>query len=133
MPSRSANTHRSHSTRNIFQSHSDSATVQQPQGGVWQDKPRPPHDRTASPQPAPPPNVMRPQETNSNPARSQKRSVPKRKTVHLTLWVKPMVKAELERRAGRDGVSVSATGGAFLEKALQEDIDMQYGAMLQPI
>ena len=44
-----------------------------------------------------------------------------------------MVKAELERRAGRDGVSVSATGGAFLEKALQEDIDMQYGAMLQPI
>ena len=70
---------------------------------------------------------------NSNPARSQNRPTPKRKTVHLTLWVKPVVKAELQRRAQRDGLSVSATGVALLEKALQADIDMQYGAMLEPI
>ncbi len=119
--------------RNVFVPQSRTPTVQQPRRGVGQDKPRPPHDRTASTQPAPPPKVMRPHETNSNSARSQKRSTPKRKTVHLTLWVKPTVKAELQRRAGRDGISVSATGGAFLEKALQEDIDMQYGAMLEPI
>jgi len=76
---------------------------------------------------------MRPHEVSSNPARSQNRSTPKRKTVHLTLWVKPVVKEELQRRASRESISVSATGAAFLEQALQSDIDMQYGAMLQPI
>src|SRR5947209_3963801 len=111
MPNRLPSTDRPHSHGNVFEQQSQHANVQQPLSGVLQAKPRPPHDRTASLQPAPPPQVMRPQETNSNPARSQKRSSPKRKTVHLTLWVKPMVKAELERRAGRDGVSVSATGG----------------------
>ena len=57
----------------------------------------------------------------------------KRKTVKVTLWVKPLVKAELQRRAEREGVSLSATGAAFLEKALQASVDMQYGALLQPI
>jgi hypothetical protein len=57
----------------------------------------------------------------------------KRQTVKVTLWVKPLVKAELERRAEREGLSLSATGAAFLEKALQADIDMQYGTLLQPV
>jgi hypothetical protein len=133
MPNRLPSTHTPHSHGNVFEPQSQHATIQQPRRGVWQDKPRPARDRTASQQPAPPLKDMRPQETNSNPARSQKRSSPKRKTVHLTLWVKPIVKAELQRRASREGISVSATGGALLEKALQADIDMQYGAMLQPI
>ncbi len=57
----------------------------------------------------------------------------KRVTAKVTLWVKPVVKAELERRAEREGLSLSATGAAFLEKAMQQSIDMQYGALLQPI
>jgi hypothetical protein len=57
----------------------------------------------------------------------------KRKTVKVTLWVKPLVKAELERRAEQAGLSLSATGAAFLEKALQADIDMQYGTLLRPV
>jgi hypothetical protein len=57
----------------------------------------------------------------------------KRQTVKVTLWVKPIVKAELQRKAEREGLSLSATGAAFLEKALQSDIDMQYGTLLQPI
>ena len=76
---------------------------------------------------------MRPHGMNRNTSRSQKRPTPKRKTVHLTLWVKPVVKAELERIAASEGLSVSATGGALLEKALQHHIDMQYHALLQPI
>ncbi len=56
-----------------------------------------------------------------------------RQTVKVTLWVKPMVKAELQRRADREGLSLSATGAAFLEKALQSAIDMQYGSLLEPI
>src|SRR5206468_3412189 len=73
------------------------------------------------------------QDMNSNHNRSQKRPTAKRKTVHLTLWVKPVVKAELERIAEQEGVSVSATGGAFLEQALQQHVDMHYSALLQPI
>jgi len=57
----------------------------------------------------------------------------KRQTVKVTLWVKPVVKAELQRRAEREGLSLSATGAAFLEKALQQSIDMQYGTLLEPI
>jgi len=49
------------------------------------------------------------------------------------LWVKPIVKAELQRIAEREGLSVSGAGGTFLEKALQQHIDMQYSALLQPI
>src|SRR5207253_7309818 len=66
-------------------------------------------------------------------SRSQNRSTAKRKTVHLTLWIKPVVKAELQRLAEQEGVSVSATGGAFLEQALQQHINMHYSALLQPI
>ncbi len=58
---------------------------------------------------------------------------PKRKTVKVTLWVKPLVKAELQRRAESEGVSLSATGAAYLERAMQASVDMQYGALLQPI
>jgi hypothetical protein len=133
MPDHLPNNRHAHSSRNVFapqSQHNQQATTLR---GVGQDKPRPPSARTASPQPAPLPKVMRPHTMNSNSARSQKRSTPKRKTVHLTLWVKPTVKAELQRRAEREGVSVSATGAAFLEKAMQADIDMQYGAMLKPI
>src|SRR6266446_769907 len=127
------NTKPAHFTPNGFTHQSYSPNVQQPLSGVRQDKPRPTSARTASLQPAPLEKVMRPHEMNSNSSRSQKQSTPKRKTVHLTLWVKPVVKAELERIAEREGLSVSATGGAFLEKALQANVDMQYGSLLQPI
>jgi hypothetical protein len=43
------------------------------------------------------------------------------------------VKTELQRIAEREGLSVSGAGGAFLEKALQQHVDMQYSALLQPI
>ncbi len=56
-----------------------------------------------------------------------------RQTVKVTVWVKPAVKAELQRRAEREGLSLSATGAAFLEKAMQTAIDMQYGTLLEPI
>jgi len=76
---------------------------------------------------------MRPQTMNTPPARSQNKPTANRKTVHLTLWVKPVVKSELERIAEREGVSVSRAGGALLEQALQQHVDMQYSALLQPI
>jgi hypothetical protein len=100
---------------------------------VRQDKGASSRDRIASLQPAPRTNMMRPQPMNRNTSRSQNRPTPKRKTIHLTLWVKPVVKSELQRIAEREGISVSAAGGALLEQALQQHIDMQYSALLQPI
>jgi hypothetical protein len=108
-------------------------SVQQPLSGVGQDKRAASPARTASTQPAPLKKDMRSHEMNSNSSRTQSKPSPKRNTVQVTLWVKPVVKAELQRMAERDGLSVSATGGAFLEKAMQANVDMQYGALFQPI
>src|SRR6266446_197886 len=121
------------SSQNVFERQSHSPNGQQPRSGVRQDKPLPSRARIASTQPASLKNMMRAHETERNSSRSQNRPTPKRKTVKLTVWVKPVVKAELERIAESEGVSVSATGGAFLEKALQANVDMQYSSLLQPI
>jgi hypothetical protein len=53
--------------------------------------------------------------------------------MHLTLWVKPIVKTELNRLTEQEGLSVTSVGAAFLEKAMQRNLDMQYGALLQPL
>jgi hypothetical protein len=45
----------------------------------------------------------------SKPAeRSKKHGSSRRKTVHLVLWVNPIVKAELQRLADREGISMSS-------------------------
>lgn len=127
------NTAHTQSARSVFERQHHTATGQQPHSGVWQDNPTPHTARTASRQPAPRTKETRPQHVNTTPARSQKRPTANQKTVHLTLWVKPIVKAELERIAEVEQVSVSKAGGALLEQALQAHIDMQYSALLQPI
>ena len=53
--------------------------------------------------------------------------------VFTTVSTNPIVKAEIQRIATREGVSVSAVGAAFLEKALQQNVDLAYGALLRPI
>jgi len=101
--------------------------------GVWQDNPTPPRARTASPQPAPPKKDMRPHQMNSNHARVQNRPTPKRQTIHTTLHLKPRVRAELDRKAREQGLSVSATGAALVEWSLQQSISAQHGALLETI
>lgn len=122
-----------HPTPHIFQHQSEPKTFKRPLRGVMQDKGALSRARVASRRPAPHHFVMRSQKSNSQITRSQNKPSTKRKTVHLTLWVKPIVKAELTRIAEQEGLSVSATGGALLKKAMQANLDMQYGALLQPI
>jgi hypothetical protein len=49
------------------------------------------------------------------------------------LWVDPIVKRELQRVAEQEGLTVSKTGSALLRQALQNNVDMQYSALLTPI
>ncbi len=63
---------------------------------------------------------------------SPKRST-KRRTAQVIVWVKPIVKAELQRIAEQNGLSVSATGAAFLESALQQNLHTQHTALLDSI
>jgi hypothetical protein len=106
---------------------------QQPRNGVWQDNPTPPTARRTTTQPAPLKNSPRPQESQTKTQRSQKPSSSQRHTIHLTLWVRPRVKAELQRIAEQEGISVSAAGAAFLERALQQSIYTQQQVLLDPI
>lgn len=122
-----------HFSQNVFLRQSHSVIRQQQNLGVRQDKGAVKRARIATNQPAPRVQVTRSQELNNDTPRSQNKRKPKRKTVHLTLWVKPIVKTELKRLAGQEGLSVSSVGAAFLEKAMQSKLDLQYGALLQPI
>jgi hypothetical protein len=127
------NTVQPHFNQNVFLKQSHSIIKQQQNLGVRQDKGASKSARIATIQPAPREKMTRSQELNNDTPRSQNKPTPKRKTIHLTLWVKPTVKAELKRLAAQEGISVSAVGAAYLEKAMQTNLDMQYGALLQPI
>jgi len=50
------------------------------------------------------------------------------------MWVEPIVKADVLRRAAESGgdLSPSEAGAALLKKGMQADLDMQYGALLTP-
>jgi RecB family endonuclease NucS len=57
----------------------------------------------------------------------------KRKTVVVSLWVKPEIKAEVWRLAEKEGLSVSKFSGALLEEALHQKLHIQHAVLLQPI
>ena len=120
-------------SRNALPRRDRSVNVAQLLRGVRQDNPAPNTARTATPQPAPPHNAMRPTPKKTNTPRPHKGKTKQRKTVHLTLWVKPGVKAELARTAASEGLSVSSVGAAFLDQAIRQDIHSQYGTLIEPI
>src|SRR5450756_1348312 len=103
------NTKQPHSSRYVFQHQSHPSARPRPHGGVRQDKRAFLRARTASRQPASPENDMRAHAIATENIRSQNRNEQKRKTVQLTLWVKPIVKTELEQIAEQEGLSISAT------------------------
>src|SRR2546425_468284 len=120
-------------SQDVFQSQLHTTNGQQPRGGVWQDKGATSRERVATPQPAPPEKESRAQRLETKSYRSQKKYSSRVKLVHMTVWVHPLVKAEIQRTAAREGLSASTVGAAFLEKAIQQDIHSQYNALLQPM
>jgi hypothetical protein len=122
-----------HSHQNIFTNQGNTTKNKDAHGDVRQDKRAFTRARMPSRQPARSHIPMRAQPTDNKTPRSQNTPVAKRRTVQLTLWTNPIVKAEIQRIAKREGVSDSAVGAAFLEKALQQNADLEYGALLRPI
>jgi hypothetical protein len=102
---------------------------------IRQDTSAPKSERSASRQPWRPNNVMRTVKADTNSHRSKKNVTTHK--VPITLWIKQSSKADIAQRAvtngGKKPLSLSAVGGALLERQLQEDHDMQYGAMLTPL
>ncbi len=62
----------------------------------------------------------------------RKRST-KRRTVHVTLWVKPEMKAELHHLAAKEGISLSQLGGTLLTKAIHQQLHTLHTSLMQPI
>ena len=122
-----------HSHQNVFSNQANTTKNKDAHGDVRQDKRAFTRARIASRQPARSHIPMRAQPTDNKTPRSQNTPVAKRRTVQLTLWTNPIVKAEIQRIAKREGLSVSTVGAAFLEKALQQNADLEYGALLRPI
>ena len=56
-----------------------------------------------------------------------------RQTVQVSAWVKPAIKAELQRLASQDGLSLSQTCAALLAEAIRQKLHIQHAVLLQPI
>jgi hypothetical protein len=127
------NSNTPHSQNNVFSNQENSTKNKNAHGNLWQDKRAWSRARIRSAQPARSDIPMRADTSTTKTPRSQNPRVAKRRTVQLTVWLNPIVKAEIERLATKEGLSVSAVGAAFLEKAVQHNIDLEYGALLRPI
>src|SRR5918992_1419459 len=110
--------------RHIFSQQSNGAVTERVQRFGRQDKTALRAVHQPSRQPEPVRSKARSQAVNTKPQRSQKRSSTKRKTIHLVLWVNPIVKAHLQRVAAQEGLSMSKAGGVLLSRALQQNIDV---------
>jgi hypothetical protein len=101
------------SAKNIFSRHPNGGVAEALNASVRQDKTARQRGSPASPQPEPLPNPAQSHPLNNKTDRAQKHGITKRKTVHLVLWVKPIIKVELQRIAQQEGLSMSATGAAL--------------------
>jgi hypothetical protein len=84
-------------------------------------------------QPAPVTKVTLSQFTNNHVVRSHNVSGITQKSGRISFWADPALKERLRAVALREGLSISATCAAFLRKSLQQDIDLEYSATLEPV
>jgi hypothetical protein len=56
-----------------------------------------------------------------------------RQTVQVSAWVKPAIKAELQRIAAQERLSLSQTCGTLLAEAIRQKLHVQHAVLLQPI
>src|SRR3712207_4223666 len=104
------NTRLAQSSQNVFSKRPHVFSTQQSVHGVGQDKRAWRSARSAAAQPAPVKKVVRAQPLKHKRIRSHINYPVGQKAEKVTVWVKPGVKAEIERIAAEQGLSVSATG-----------------------
>lgn len=130
------NTGKVHFLRNVYPRQSHKAVkpfgVLRPLQGVGQDKYAPKRVRTVSDEPVTVKPMARSRHKNTKIPRTQNHSI-KRQTVQVAVWVKPPIKAELDRIAKSQGLSISATTAALLEEAVRQKLHVQHAVLLQPI
>jgi hypothetical protein len=117
----------------IFSQQSNGAGGEAGDASVRQDKGVLTNAPGGTAQPAPPGTGSRPPSLGTKVFRSNKRDAPKVKLIHTTLHLHPLVRAELERRAATEFLSVSCVGATLLETAIRQDIHSQYKSLLQPM
>jgi hypothetical protein len=121
------------SVKNIFSNQSNGVFSETLDASVVQDKARNKSARIGTRQPAAVNHPIRAEQLNPNTTRSKIANVHKTALVQLTSWVNPRVKAGFQRIAEQEGLSLSAIIAAFLERDLQEHVDMHYSPQLKPV
>jgi hypothetical protein len=121
------------SVTNVFSQQSNGAGGEAGDASVRQDKARISSARTATTQPAAVTHTPRAKPLHPNGTRATNGNVAKTTTVHLDLWVNPIVKAELQRIAAQEGLSMSATGAALLAGAIRQKLHIQQGVLIAPL
>jgi hypothetical protein len=119
--------------KHIFSQQSNGAGGEALNAAVVQDKARISSARTATRQPAAVTHTPRAKPVHPNGTRATNGNVAKSSTVHLDLWVSPIVKAELQRIAEQEGLSMSATGAALLAGAIRQKLHIQQGVLIAPL
>jgi hypothetical protein len=122
-----------HFSKNVFQNQQNSFSNAQTHGDVRQDKVRTSSVRPGSRQPVRDANSTRTDAATGKYTRSKNSPTREKQRVLVGVWVEPVVKAELQRLAEQEGLTISATGAAFLKQALQNNVNMQYSELLTPI
>jgi hypothetical protein len=117
--------------RNGLHSQSHDIMSAQPLRGVRQDKRGHSSARKGIKQPARTHTPSARIELNNPVARSQNHVSATAPLVQLPLWVKPIVKAEVQRMAEMNGISPSAQGAALLEEILRQKLHIQQAATLE--
>jgi hypothetical protein len=107
--------------------------------GVVQDKETPRRSHTASEQPSNVQGVAFQHETDENPPALQRpkhHGSQKRRVVPVTGCVPPFIADQLEQmrdQGGKQKLSRSAVVANLIMRGVQQNVDMQYGATLEPV
>jgi hypothetical protein len=126
------NNKKPHLKQNIYTKQHNPKKPAKESTDVWQDNIALTRDRIASIEPASQKKLMRSRAFNNKTIRTKNKHVVKRRTVPLTLWPDPILKTMLQQKAAASGISLSQAGIAFLKRGMQADLDMEYGALLEP-
>jgi hypothetical protein len=120
-------------SRNSQRSQSHDILSEQPLRGVRQDKRGFTSARKSIKQPARIPTPGARTQLNNGLSRIQNAFSANAPLVQLPLWVKPIVKAEVQRMAEMNGISPSAQGAALLEEILRQQLHVQQAATLETV